>query len=238
MKRSAFEAGLIARGVPPKSARLTAQMRARTYMKAKNAGFSRTTGYYGRFNVPGGESKFFDTVVASGATSASGAIESLSLNLIPQGTTESERLGRKCTITSMYIKGQFTLSSTAGNDGGEDRIRVIVYKDKQANGATATVANILETADINSFRNLAESQRFDVLSDRVYDFNVSAATSAATIQNSKTYSFGKAKCNIPLEFNSTTGAITELRSNNIGVLSISESGTANFGFTSRVRFKG
>ena len=43
-------------------------------------------------------------------------------------------------------------------------------------------------------------------------------------------------CNMPIEYDSTTGAITEIRSNNIGVLLLSRNGVCTFGSKFRVRF--
>ncbi len=43
------------------------------------------------------------------------------------------------------------------------------------------------------------------------------------------------KCDMPIEFNNTTGAIAEIRSNNLGVMLGSSSGAA--GFTSKFRLR-
>lgn len=204
------------------------------------AGFNRTAGYYGRYpRASQGESKFFDTTVAQTTVQTAGNILSPSLNLIPQGTTESNRDGRKCVVTALNMRGQVTIPSVA-SAGQADRVRIIVYQDKQANGSPATVTQILETAAVNSFRNLAESQRFTILKDQNVDLVPQYGSTAGSGEINYSWKFYK-KCNIPLEFNSTTGAITEIRSNNIGVLVISFDGTnttASFGFTSRVRFRG
>ncbi len=210
-------------------------------------GFTRRTGFYGRFGPAGtrgsapGELKFFDTTKAFTASSATGVILNNSLNLIPQGVTESERVGRKCTIRGLYIKGIMKLLNAGTAATVSETYRLIVYLDKQANGAAATVTDILESADVNSFRNLANSQRFVILSDQVDNISATAGAGNGTTDNfaevQKAIGCAKPKLNVPIEFSSTTGALTEIKSNNIGVLIIGETGTnTNIEYIARVRF--
>lgn len=174
--------------------------------------------------------------------SLGGTIEIPSLNLIPQGTTESNRIGRKCTIKSISVKGSVQMAVSDNASQADQRYRMIWYLDKQTNGAEPTVLDILETASINSFRNLANSSRFRVLRDVTKNCPVSATGVTAvnaftTLSDQWTFRFNK-RCNIPLEFSGTTGVITELRSNNIGMLAITQTADRlpSFGFTARVRF--
>lgn len=203
-------------------------------------GYLRTAGYYGRYQGSGGESKFFDTTVAQTVIPATGNFMSSSLNLIPQGVTESTRIGRKCIVTSIHIRGRFVLPENVAPTLTTDIIRVIVYKDKQANGATVgNVSDILENPDIHQFRNLANTQRFQILLDEQVPMSATAGAFDGSAEQfavtSIPFTFNK-RCNIPLEFSATTGAITEIRSNNIGVLTITESGLIIMQYTARVRF--
>ncbi len=100
----------------------------------------------------------------------------------------------------------------------------------------------IQTADFQSFNNLANKGRFRVLMDRTYSLNYTSMASdgAAVVSQAATTmhdSFFK-KCNIPIEFDSTAGAITEIKSNNIGVLMIGQdSGDASTFFSKmRLRF--
>ncbi len=224
--------------------RRTVQRRRVAAAAQMAAGYVRTSGYYGRYAGSGTrtpEHKFFDTTATFGTVDTAGEINA-SLNLIPQGVTESTRIGRECILKSLEIKGDWSIAAAAGAQSPlNDRLRIIFYQDKQANGAAAVVLDILETADILSFRNLSNQRRFRILSDVVVNTNVDAAGGnvggADTNWASK---FGtvarKMKLNMPLEFSNTTGAITELRSNNIGILAITEGGFTTFKFNARVRF--
>jgi len=197
-------------------------------------GFTRAAGYYGR-----PELKFFDTTVTSTGVSATGTILSTSLNLIPEGTTESNRIGRKCLVTSVSLIGSIELPGAliAAHGDATDIVRFIVYVDKQCNGATATVADLLENATFRSHYNLANESRFRILSDtsRSLNANVFGSTNFGDFEIPLKY---KKKLKVPVEFDSTTGALTEVRSNNIGVLAISRFGLAAITYDARVRFSG
>ncbi len=205
-------------------------------------GSSRTAGYYGRFEHTNGELKFFDLDLDDAVVAAAGAVTD-SINKIAQGVTEVTRVGRKAFIKRIRWSFNYTLpeQDAVADPASGDVLRVIVYKDKQANGATAAVTDILESADYQSFLNLANSMRFVILTDKTYSINYATMNSdgaGVTSQSSVIRSGTWFKtCNIPLEFNASTGAITEIRSNNIGVLLISKNGICGFQSKLRLRFK-
>jgi len=213
--------------------------------KRTGPGYTRTSGYYGRFQASGDELKFYEQTFSDGAIAAIGDIlSSGSLVNIEQGNKENDRIGRKCTIESMHFRFTIAvpfLDAQATPPAGE-AVRFIIYQDKQTNGATAAVTDILENGEFHSFRNLANSQRFIIHMDKVVTFNyTSLASDGAGVVSAcginKNFQINK-KCNIPLEFNGITGAITELRSNNIGILVLSRAGAPSIGGTARFRFKG
>ncbi len=230
---------------PGQRVRHTASYTRRRAVRAKGRkvfrrGSDRTSGYYGRYRgVSVGEKKFHDIDVDDAVVAAAGGIQNTgSINLIPQGTTEITRIGRKAVIKSINWR-YVCILPTRSDENGYDIIRVILYVDKQCNGVTAAITDILETAHYQSFRNLANSGRFRILLDKTHTLNASAAagngTANDTIVMARPFTFFK-KCNIPLEFSSTTGAITEIRSNNLGVLLISGNGYCGFGSKVRLRF--
>lgn len=118
-------------------------------------------------------------------------------------------------------------------------MRIIVYVDKQANGATAAITDILKTASLSSYRNLDQVDRFIILDDQVVALEQQVVNSASSVTGdcAKQWKVSK-KCNIPIHFNAAAGAITELRSNNVGVAFITTTTQANFAFqgTARVKF--
>ncbi len=205
--------------------------------RAFRPGVDRTGGFYGRYSGRRGELKFHD-VDLDDAVIASGIQITPSINLIAQGVTESTRVGRKCTVKSVNWHYNITMPDV-GNAGAGEVVRVVLYKDKQANGATATATGLFESDDYQSFRNLANSGRFEVLMDRTHKLNYQSSAGNGTANDAPlqehTFSFYKA-CHIPLEFDSTTGAITEIRSNNLGVALIAKTGSVGFASKFRLRF--
>lgn len=175
---------------------------------------------------------------------ANGNITEDSCLTIAEGNGESERVGRKVTVRNIVWRYELGLNTQANSasPAGNEVIRVVLYLDKQTNGATATVAGVFESDDYQSFRNLANSGRFDILMDKTYSFTFGAGAgdgSAANDWLGKNVSgmYSK-KCSIPIEYDNsaTTGVITSMRSNNIGVLLFSKTGTTGF-FVSKMRIR-
>ncbi len=183
------------------------------------------------------ELKFHDLDIDDATVAAGGTIAQDSCNLIAQGVTEAERIGRKCTLRS--INWRFQLSINAGTTSNTaDTIRVLLYLDKQANGATAAVLDIIETADFQSFNNLTNKSRFRTLMDRTYTLNAPLSGDGTTLDSGKyeiADDFFK-KVNIPIEYSDGTANLTAVRSNNIGLLLLGSDGVASFSSKMRIRF--
>lgn len=239
--------------------RSRAQQAYNSLVPYSQRGYRRTGGYFGRFNTGGAysrlrrnpfvrradvEKKFFDTTIVDATTGTTAEI-SASQNLIAQGSTESNRIGRKCIIKNIMCKGQVTLSvqDDTAVPVAPIKFRAMLVLDRQANGAVPTSSNdILETnTSINSFLNLANSRRFKILYQLVETLLPSAGSGTGVTGDwagdLKPFEFYK-KVNIPLEFDSTTGAITEIKSNNlIWVYYRNDaSGTVTFNSVTRLRF--
>lgn len=180
-------------------------------------GRDRTGGFFGRYQGMGREQKFFDTAIQfsfdSTAETAATAVLG-QLDLIPQGVTESTRVGRKCIIRSIQLKC-FANCAFGAAANGICSTNMWLVLDKQANGAQAAFTDIFDSATLYLANvDLANSQRFRILKKWKHDWNSTAGVTTAYNSVTKSWDYYK-KCNIPLEFSSTTGAITELKSNHI-----------------------
>ncbi len=209
-------------------------------MSSSQRGHLRVGGYYGRY-ANGGELKFHDVDVDDASITQAGTIQNTgSINLIAQGVTESTRVGRKCTIKSILWRYNITVPSIGGgNVATGDTLRLIMYLDKQANGATIVATDLLESDNYQSFNNLSNSGRFRIICDKTMDCNITAAAGDGAVNDTAPLSLSGTlfkKCAIPLEFSSTTGAITELRSNNIGIACWSKTG-ALLALDSKIRLR-
>jgi len=205
-------------------------------------GYLRTGGYYGRFAgargrsaAAGTELKFHDLNHTSAVVVAARTIASPSLNGIAQGVAEDERIGRKCTLKSLSLRGTILMPAATGTIVWTDEVRVIVYQDKQCNGAAPAVLDLLETATVEGYNNLANKGRFTTLMDKKMIVSRIPASSTVAGGQFKHFNLYK-KLNVPIEFNGAAGALTEIRSNNIGVLAITKNGLMELEYNVRVRY--
>lgn len=204
-------------------------------------GITRTTGYYGQFNQgTASELKFHDVDLDDAVITAAGTVTA-TINIIAQGVTETQRVGRKCTITNINWRYDITMNDTVTADSTSEVVRIILYQDTQCNGAAAAVTDLLESDNYLSFNNLANKTRFRVLLDRTHDMicpSGSGQNAADAFGESITSGSFYKKCSIPLEYDNSasTGAITTIRSNNLGVMLLSKTGNLTT-FVSKFRLR-
>jgi len=205
-------------------------------------GYTRTGGFYGRFNTVAGrklkELKFFDTTVNFNFDQTSEVVNTGQLVLIPQGVTESTRIGRKCVIKNIHIQGSLYMAPDNVGDNGDICCCWLVL-DKQCNGAAAANNDVFTSTDARyAMINLANSERFVILRKWKWDMNIQTTGGTSLSTGLTRWVDEYLKCNIPLEFSSTTGAITELKSNNIFLIGagITTDDKIAFNGKCRVRF--
>jgi len=219
----------------------TPQMRLR--------GFYRRSGYYGRFRrgnsnwMP--ELKFKDFSVSSITVpnTAAGALNYTTWNSIANGTGESERIGRKVTLRYIQVTGDISLNESIDPNTTADVVRFIILVDKQTNGVSVTLTELLQTVALGEAVNapylLENSSRFKILTDRRIPINAMAGgistVNAQSGEVIKTFSF-QSLCDIPLEFDNVDGAFTGIKSNSLHMYFVSKRAFAQVKFTARVRF--
>ncbi len=189
-------------------------------------GYVRRVGYYGRF-TRGGERKFFNTVVDDAVVAATMAI--VNLTIIPEGNGESERIGRKITITKISVLYSMQLPAATAQGASSDTMRCMLVQDKQTNGAQFAATDLIDLDNFNEFNNLANSKRFKILYKQEFNFNSggAVATGAAfAFAEFRHYLRMTKKVNIPIEYDNSAndGTIGTVRSNNIYWVTQSESG--------------
>jgi len=181
-------------------------------------GSTRTAGFYRRYPQSSNELKFFDTDVNFTVDATAEVPSTGQFSLIPQGVTQSTRVGRKAMVKSIHLHGYCSVAP--GAVGGSDPIVLYLMLDKQCNGAAATVTGdtgIFTSANVMQMNvNLANGDRFKILKRIELVMNAQAGVVGALAPSVKTFNW-YGKCNIPIEFDpsASTGAITTIRSNNI-----------------------
>ncbi len=208
-----------------KRSRTTNKMSKRGVKRRRTKGPTPTIVYAA---APRGEMKWLDTDLDIAALTAAGQFVPTTgtLNVLVAGVGESQRVGRKVIIRKILLKYNLNLFAGISQANHED-VRVILYKDKQANGAIATVTTILQTDNFQSFRNMENTGRYQVLYDKLHAINHAAAggngTAIETVTTTRNYSFYK-DCNIPIEYSGADGLIDKVRTNNLGILILGATG--------------
>ncbi len=254
--------GAPARGYVPKAATrksssgLSAQLRAhyakpnlmprygysgKRKRKSFRKGYDRTAGFYGfgGHGYSGGHEKKFAAASGTNTTiTAAGVI----LEVIPNiatGTGESGRVGRYIHIKNWMARAAVRLPSQSTAAATSDVVRLILFVDTQTNGTLPLVTDLLESANWQSFNNLANRTRFRVLSDMTWAMNSQTGAGDTTNQHfgASTVHFNLPKTmNLAMEYDGVTGATAERKSNNLYWLLISRDGVCNLTFRARLRF--
>lgn len=194
--------------------------RATATRKPYRPGYTRTTGYYGRFTGSRPELKFFDTALSFNFDATAEVPATGQLCIIPQDDTQSGRDGNKAIIKSINIHGIVQLLPGAAATSC-DVAYLYLIQDTQCNGAAATVADantgVFTGANLSTANHtLANGNRFRVLKKWVFTMNPPAGATTALNNVIKEFKFYK-KCNIPVQYDAAaaTGALTTIRSNNL-----------------------
>lgn len=145
----------------------TKQYRGPALKRTYSQRYTGPTRYTPRM-ITGPEWKYAD-VTGTYAVDSTGALALL--NGIVPGTAATERIGQKITIRSLELRGYNYVTPTDGLDQLHRRILVL---DSQTNAAALTIAQVLQTANVFSPRNLQNRKRFKILYDKTFTLNASA----------------------------------------------------------------
>jgi len=191
----------------------------------------------------------FTTVWAGGEMEDGTA---LSVSAVAQGDGESQRDGRVYHIHSVFIHGTIDIASFESqvNPIGDIIARLALVWDKQTNGAQLNAEDVMLTIgaldDIDSFRNLQFTKRFQVLADRKFHLKLSQAQMNEGAINL----FANGPVNIPFKMShvfskpikvtckGTTAVIASIVDNSLHIIGTANSTNATLSYASRIRFTG
>lgn len=196
------------------------------------------------------EYKVYNSKLAETATTQGGLINSLLGGAaasgvgIPEGNGYDERVGRKIFISRLQIHGTIC-GNTAGT--GCQQVRVMIVVDKQANGTTPTVHDLIDTSGAadytQAFRNLENTGRFFWLMDRhiVTQGDVAGAKHSQNWNLIKRFPKGLHVTYDQTDGNgaaATDGEVDTIKTNNIWVFAVGPAATNNakLSFSARVRY--
>lgn len=190
--------------------------------------------------LPVPESKFFDRAFALTMTvGASGVMKSL--DGIAQGLTPINRVGMKIQVKSVELHFNFVVSQLVGTVNSVI-LRQILFVDTQCNGAVVDDQDLLSAeSDVNALLNPQHRHRFRILMDRKTILNAPSISWDGAAEVSQQFQHKvdfKKSCSVPIYYEGTTGALTEITQNNIVLFSFVDSATpvCVMNGSSRLRF--
>lgn len=196
------------------------------------------------------EKKFHDETRATEVITTAavgGSVDSILGTVgIPQGTDAKSRIGIRAFLWSASIHGD--IKFIPGSDpNASDEVRIMVVLDKQSNGASASIQNVLDlsaTADVNAFRLEQNRARYTVLMDRIYTMNPMAmgSTTAPAVEGAtvlRRFSFNKRWVNgLKVVYKEgSTGTDSQIVDNNLWIMAFAKNGVnCSIQWDSRVHY--
>lgn len=175
------------------------------------------------------EQNYFDSAF-SGNYDTTGSIALIAT--IAQGPTASNRIGKKCILRNLTIRG-FSYSNT--NTLMSDCALLIIY-DENPSGALPAITDILTSVSSAAFMNTANSTRFKVLKrkDFICIGNYSAPTTGQEAHNEDAYM----RINKEIVFkNLGTGAIADIQKGAIYCVTVGGAAPGNTAPVTNLAFR-
>lgn len=167
------------------------------------------------------EVKFFDSVFPQTTVPAGPAslIDSTLVAEIQNGTGPQSRIGRKIKV----IKIDYSLTvilNGATSGASTDAMRYDIWLDKQCNGVAPGPAELYTalagTPGTTQMPNLFNEKRFKRVYTKVLQFNPMGGVTATNQAGNVGFKFeGSVRPNCIIEYDASTGNITDLTSNNL-----------------------
>lgn len=180
------------------------------------------------------ETKFVDTAAIVTIPETGRLVSTLNYGIL-QGDGASTRDGNQVNTSSLIIRAVF---ATDVDKVSPSRVRMIVFWDKQCNGADATVsagagstvALMTASATVDGtldHRNQLTIRRYDIIYDKVWTLNpqLKLTEAAGTVTDNQIISMHiskRFKLGRRLYYSASAGAITDIVSNSINVVFISD----------------
>jgi len=203
------------RGSAYQAAAGSVNLRAAAQALARDTPATVRSGGYS-FTASGGKELNFKNTDISGTESTTARV--VLLNGIAQGTSASERVGRRITIKSVELKARLS----AGASGTLAAVRYAIVLDRQANAATASFTDIYDAALPESLRNISNKARFQVVWDSGIMPVIGNASTILTDDSRHSVEFYK-KVGYPVQYNAVSGGtIGDIQTNALYFVSIGD----------------
>lgn len=153
-----------------------------------------------------GEWKYLDTAIALNMNTTAAQ---LLVNGLAPGSGASERIGQKVMVRSIQLR--LVQYVTAGT-GADQFHRVLLFVDRQANGAAPTLGSQLSANSVLGMRSLVNRKRFKILWDKSCHMNATAEPGSMLFRKA----YIKFRRPLVVEFNAgVAGTIADIVSNSL-----------------------
>lgn len=212
---------------------------ARRYLRGGYARPSRRTNPARTLGLWNGRSrdelKVTDTATVVAAVTQAGVVSLL--NGTATGTDYTNRTGRKMITKSVLIRLFINTNLVSAQQG--DVVRVIIFVDKQSNGALPAVADVLNTATYAEPMNLNNRDRFIIIRDTIFTMSPAVYAAAALTAGAPVTRMAKHYKKVSFEtiFSGTTNGIASIASGSLCILYISQfASVSTITYNVRTRF--
>lgn len=180
------------------------------------------------------ESGYVDTAAATYAMDTTGTIALL--NVVAQGTSVNQRVGKKISMKGLQCRGSsYNNSAAIQND-----VAMIIVYDKRPDGNLPAITDILVTATSKSFNNTQNEGRFSILKRIDYTQVGDTTGTQLTSNTANSLDFYLDLKGKPVVYKAAgTGAIGDIEEGALYVVTVGSSGAgvgaaaANVGFRLR-----
>jgi len=195
---------------------------SRGYGGAAKAGKARTRGVYGRASNKYDANMKFTDLVQSVSVDSSAAPELL--NGITAGTGIAERIGNRIRMNKVVWNMRFWPEGDIQDPDGNAQagpIRFLLFYDKQANGSSPALTDLLSAARTTSNINEDNRQRFIILYDKIINQPVVTCINQAGASDNNILSWTNKmhRCTIPIglmtQYNDVGGNIADITSGSL-----------------------
>lgn len=176
------------------------------------------------------------------------------LNSLDVGTGESQRIGRNISILGFKLRYFFERLPTtdSGSVVADTKLRIICFIDKQTNGASPTVEQVLDlqtpspviVAPDISFLNLQFRSRFQILYDKQHILKPQgnqqkADVFASGLAFSHTFEYNKYwKNGLKITYDGVGDTVASITDKSIHVMCFSTNPLINLSYGTRIRYVG
>lgn len=225
----------------------------KTYKRKSYAGHGRFSDSYSKATKQKYKNFGFGPTALS-ATWVGGELDPatiLCLSATDQGNGMKQRVGSYMRISSIYLKLSVTAApseSSAAPVAATQEYRLILLVDHQTNAAQLNAEDVMEIADvadqIQNFRNLENTNRFEILYDRrrvlrlmpQNEGSVNLFARSAGVDRFNIYKRFRVPLMVNYTIGTTTGVIGAVRDHSIHLIGIGQNTTILLQYEARIRF--